>query len=517
MLRSRRSFHFTVGACALLLACGATLAGCGGPKYSSEVTNPLNTTGEAAPDTALKTYYEQDLTWEDCSISGAECAWVQVPLDYQKPTGETIQIRVARAAEEREYQGSLLINPGGPGASGVSFWDDAVQLVSDSVQKQFRLTTFDPRGVGQSAPVTCLTAAEQDKYRSTSFRDNPDGRKAAGEEQAGYGQKCLERSPAMTRHSDTGSAARDMDIIRAALGDEKLTYLGYSYGTFLGATYAELFPQRVGRMVLDGVLAPDYSFDQIAAQQAIGLQASLEHYIGYCHSQGVSCPLSGDKNAALREISDYLDGLIDEPQNTDDPDRPLTQQLAFSGLVLPLYYESSYPALTQALHDAFVKDSGAQLLRLADLMADRNPDGTYSSNANDAFAVINSLDYPVVGNELSWENAAKQLAKQAPLFGPKMSYGMQLQQSWPVPAVMKREPVRAAGAAPILIIGNLHDPATPFEMAKHLHGTLNSSVLVSWDSWNHTAYGSSSVCVNQAVDTYLLAGRTPVGDIACPA
>ncbi|MDO5747378.1 MAG: alpha/beta hydrolase [Actinomycetaceae bacterium] len=524
-----------IGTVIVAVCCVVLTASCS-QLVDKEETNPLpnrkqvDTAHNVPIDPALQSFYEQKIHWKDCpdrntrghdsseELDDLECATVTVPVDYSHPEKATTKILMNRvSASSGSPKGSLFINPGGPGSSGTNFLEEgALFVISEEVRDEFDVIGFDPRGVGRSDPVKCLTDKETDEFLANSDALSDDSLNKMIAQTKQLGAQCLERSEQMTRFADTYSAAKDLDIMRAAVGDEKLTFLGFSYGSYLGQVYAELFGANVGRMVLDGVLASSFTYDEVSLSQAKGMEASLRHWVGYCQEQGRKCPVYGlNEDEAIQKIRAFLDSLVDKPLPTSDPHRQLTSGLAFTSIIGPLYSEYSYDALVPALRSAMVQRKGDQLIALADRYNERNPDGTYISNSTAAFMVINNLDYRAEGSQADWDKRAEKMKKEAPFFGAEMSYGEALLSHWPVQGTTRRQAVSAKDAPPILLIGNLHDPATPYEMAVDAHKRMPSTVLITYDSYNHTAYGGASSCVNNAVDDYFLDGVTPSKDVKC--
>lgn len=491
------------------------LAGCVAPKNQAAGPDPGTTpdapTAEVTGD--LARYYGQQLEWTTCAEG--ECATAQVPLDYADPAGPSIGIALARArATGGEPIGSLLLNRGGPGASGVDFVSQVAGMVSADITRQFDLVGFDPRGVQRSSPVECVDGPGLDAVLAY----DPDYSTDAGIQEVidlygDLGAACAQNTGAPLGHVDTISAARDLDVLRAALGDDTLTYLGFSYGTALGATYASLFPAKVGRLVLDGALPPDLSSAELAEGQAVGFENALRAYIADCQA-GNGCPLDGSVEDGLAQISDLFERAEANPLPTES-DRVLTRSLAFYGIALPLYSQSYWPFLTQALAAAIDQNDGTILLELADQYSDRQPDGTYSTNSIVAFYAINCLDGRDSADFDVMRAEAAQIQAAAPTVGYFFGYGGTVCAQWPVPEVGGLDSYAAEGAAPILVIGTTNDPATPYRWAEQLAELLSSATLLTYEGEGHTAYGSSNDCIADTVDAYLLTGAVPAEGTRC--
>ncbi len=497
---------------ALVVLVALVLAACT-PAPRHQATAPTSGAASASEgvDPALAPFYEQQLEWKVCGSQ--QCAEATVPLDWSQPEGETITLALRRVPATGDPVGSLLLNPGGPGHSAIDFLPSFQQLVSAQVRAAYDLVAFDPRGVGVSSPVTCVEPAELDALTAwVPDFGTDEGIAEAVRRNAEFGQACLERTGPLLGHVDTASAARDMDVLRAVLGDDALTYLGYSYGTDLGATYAALFPERVGRLVLDGALDPTLDSGEVAAGQAAGFESALRAYVADCQAAS-GCPLRGDVDDGLAQVSELFDKIRANPMRTQT-DRELTVSLAFSGVATPLYAQQSWPVLTQALTSAFAGD-GTALLQLADQYYNRQPDGTYATNQNEAFTAILCLDDRAPAEPEAMRAEAEQIAAVAPTVGEFFSYGGAACADWPVPEVGALDSYAAEGAAPILVVGTTNDPATPYAWSQALADLLSSGVLLTYEGEGHTAYGRAGSCVQETVDAYLLTGAVPEEGARC--
>ncbi|MEJ5914039.1 alpha/beta hydrolase [Pseudokineococcus sp. 1T1Z-3] len=507
----------------------ALLAGCagppepeGGPAEDLPAPGPVTqTAGEPAQDPALARFYDQELAWVPCG-EVLECTTVTVPVAWAAPDGEVLELAVSRvpAGEEDDRLGALVVNPGGPGASAVDWvGTDASRVASEDVRERYDVVGVDPRGVGRSAPVDCLDDAALDAYLAEDVdTTTPEGEQRARERAEELGQGCLEDAGDLLGEIGTPSVARDLDVVRAALGEERLHYLGASYGTLLGAEYARLFPQRVGRLVLDGGLDPASSAVDVAVGQARGLEGALRAFVTACLAGELDdCPLqdAADVDEALGQVADLLAATEEDPLPTTDPERPLTRPLAATGVIAPLYDDSAWPDLAAALADAQDGD-GTTLLAFADLYAGRAPDGRYLSNLLEVFTAVNCLDYPAPPDDPGAQEALRaQLAEAAPTFAGLLGAGDPTCSVWPVPATRTPSPVTAAGAPPVLVVGTTGDPATPYEWSRALAEQLSSGRLLTFEGEGHTAYRRASACVDGAVDDYLVDGRLPAAGAVC--
>lgn len=482
-----------------------------GPKVGE-----LEDLGDTASRPEYAPFYDQALEWSQCGE--LECAEVTVPLDWTRPDSGAIKLAVTRrpARDEGARIGSLLYNPGGPGSSGVDMVRDfGDQLITDRVASAYDLVGFDPRGVGSSRPIDCLTDEQMDDWLAADYAlDTPDGLEQAQNAGESFAEGCDRLTGPLLPFVDTWSAARDLDVLRATLGDEELHYLGASYGTLLGATYADFYPDGVGRMVLDGALNPANTGDDVLIEQAMGFDQSLRAYAAAClDGETGPCPLSGSVDEAMRQVSALIDAAADAPLETGT-DRDVTAAMFTTGVITALYSDDSWPFLSEALEQA-KKEDGSDLLYLADLYADRNDNGEYGSNLLEAFQAINCLDYPALQTDREMKEQADRLAEVAPIFGPRMAYGDLLCSQWPYPAVRTPEPITAAGAAPILVVGTTGDPATPYAWAQQLADQLESGVLLTYEGEGHTAYTRGSECIDRTIDAFLLDGTMPKEGARC--
>jgi pimeloyl-ACP methyl ester carboxylesterase len=485
-------------------------AGTATPEASEDATQDAPQ-GATAPE-GLETFYSQTLEWSECD--GGECATLTVPIDYADPEGSTIELALLRAPATGERQGSLMVNPGGPGASGVEYARLAEFVVSPEVAEAYDIVGFDPRGVAGSAPITCFDDGEMDEFLGADpSPDTPEEEAETDELVRSFAQACAEAAPELLGHVSTVEAARDMDVLRAALGEDTTDYLGASYGTYLGATYAELFPEQVGRLVLDGALDPNLSGLEIGLGQAAGFEQATRSYVQHCLDEG-DCPLGDSVDAGMQRITDFLDEVDQQPLPVDgDAIGELTEGWALLGIIVAMYDESAWDILTQALGRAFDGD-GSMLMLLANIYADRNADGTYNGNSMQAIYAVNCLDRPAGEDERTDEEILAEFEEVAPTFGRYLA-GEGACGVWEAEAAQTLDDYSAAGAAPIVVIGTTGDPATPYQWAGALAETLESGVLVSYEGEGHTAYGRSNDCIDGAVDAFLLEGTVPEDGLTC--
>ena len=498
---------------ALLLAALASCSLLDGDRPSLEAVPIEGVDGSAAVPRGLEPFYEQQVGWRECRGT-MECGGLEVPLDYADPDGERIALTVLRVPATHPDQriGSLVVNPGGPGASGVEYAAAAEAYFGSELRAAFDIVGFDPRGVGSSTPIDCLTDAELDTFVAAD--PGPDSLREARASDAllrGFGEGCLEMSGDLTRHMSTEEAARDIDVLRAVLDEERLAFFGASYGTFLGATYAELFPERVGRMVLDGAVDPSLDSVKQALIQAEGFEVALRAYVEHCVEDG-DCYLGGSVDEGVRTIRELLD-RIDANPIPGDSERALTEGWATLGIWAPLYAEQNWPLLDTALSQA-LDGNGRALLALADQYVSRGPKG-YVDNSVEALYTVNCLDRDDALPVKEALRLVPDFEEVSPTFGRTFAFGLSSCGSWPVHTGKGPVELTASGADPILVVGTTRDPATPLAWAESLASTLSSGVLVRRDGDGHTGYGSGNDCVDETVDKYLVSGEVPEGDVDC--
>ena len=455
-------------------------------------------------------FSQQQISWEACD-PGFECSEVAVPLDHLNPEGQVFEIALIRKAGTDNLP-PLLINPGGPGASGVAYVRDSYEsLGTEKLRSDFQLIGFDPRGVGESAPVICsdLDLKDQVYYEESGF---PLG----SEQDLEVSKDLLERFAASCQESgfdvsyfNTQQAARDMDVIRSALGVEKLNYLGFSYGTELGATYIALFPERVGRFVLDGAVDPTLSSGESTVSQVEGFDKAFRTYLADCLAQA-SCPFAGTVDDALKRVDELLSDL-QTTKLASQYDREVGLTVALYGIFAALYSQASWTYLTQAFEEAFQGD-GSTLLLLADFYNDKDPDGGYLSNINEANTAINCADERVAPEDFAMVKQAALDASQ--VFGKYFAYPELGCLGWPQGESMVEIDYMVGLEVGPLVIGTTGDPATPYQQAVSLAKILSGATLLTFQGEGHTAYGSDT-CVNDYVENYLLGENLGSAELIC--
>lgn len=504
-----------------LVVASVALSGCvwtgipGAEESSPAADRPPVTDGVPAE---LLPFYEQRLTWKSCDGMEAgefDCTTVRAPLDWQDPDAGEIELAlIRRGADDAEPIGSLLVNPGGPGASGYDIIaDSAFAVVGDALSATYDVIGFDPRGVGRSTAVHCFDAADMDAYLfdlPAAPRGSQEWRDELTARNQDFVAACEAGSDGILPFVTTENAARDMDLLRGVLGDEKLHYLGYSYGTFLGATYAKLFPERVGRLVLDGAIDPSIPGLDVGATQAVGFESALRAYMADCLTDR-ECPFRGTVDDAMRDLGTLLASVDQRPLAAADG-RMLDASALMTGIVAALYAVDSWPYLTMALDGALSGDPQIAFA-LADFYYGRES-GVYTDNSTEAFRAYNCMDYPLDATEAEKAASQAMIAEKAPTIAPYWD-GVDVCEVWPYPATGVRERIAARGAAPIVVVGTTNDPATPYVWSESLADQLASGVLVTREGEGHTGFLKGNQCVDEAVEGYLIRGTVPKDGLVC--
>jgi pimeloyl-ACP methyl ester carboxylesterase len=509
----RRSALLLAGALAVAL----TISGC--VSDGSTQAKPLSPAQKSAAQVppsglvSLSKFYKQDLAWSGCGQN--QCARLTVPIDYAHPESGTIRLSVLKvpSTDPSNRIGSLVVDPGGPGGSGVFY--AAGSKFTDPVRAAYDVVGFDPRGVGTSAPVKCLSDRELDTFLgSDPTPDNSaEEQKLAVSAQA-FADRCKARGGTLLGHVSTIEAAKDMDVLRAALGETKLNYLGKSYGTFLGATYADLFPAKVGRFVLDGVIDPSLTSSQVNEGQAVGFETATRAYAKDCVDKG-NCPLGDSVDSAMARLREFLKQTDANPLPISDRYvKALTEGWASLGIAGPMYDQRRWPELTDALRSAFA-GQGGPLMKLAEDYAERTTGGAYLGNLMQVIYAVNCLDRSDVKALTHYESEARSLTAKAPTWGPFLAWSTVPCGYWPVKANNSPKKITAAGSGPIVVVGTTRDPATPYKWAQGLAAQLQNGHLITYNGDGHTAYMRSNSCVDDAIDAYLVKGVVPPPGLKC--
>lgn len=478
---------------------------------------PGNVPDDSTPPRAsdFDEYFDQKVIWDDCG--SLQCADIDVPIDWEDPSSDSVTIALAKQEALDDAQGTIFVNPGGPGGSGVGFVEYAVD---SELADSFDIIGWDPRGVGDSTQVECFDDEQKDEMLYGTF-DDPylsEGWINELEDDAkDFADACVENTGDLLGHLDTVSTANDLELMRALInGDEPLDYLGYSYGTYIGATYAELFPEHVGKFVLDGAVDPQLdAFDELLVQM-VGFENGFRAYMTDCLA-GSDCPFSGSFDSGLQQANELI-ASVDAMGLSSDDGRDLDSATVGTGVAMSLYSEDYWPYLTELFVGLQDGDADPTFF-LADVYNDR--DGShYASNSVEVYEATTCVDNDFTTDEKSTIERLEEIAAAAPTIGEFIALDDYAVldvtcSNWPYPAADAPSVYDAAGAAPILVIGTSNDPATPYAWAKSLADQLESGVLISVEGEGHTAYNGDNSCVNDVVDEYFLKGTVPSDDPEC--
>lgn len=492
--------------------------------------------GPAGPVPAgLDAFYGQALTWGDCApfgttdldrqqiaaTPGVQCTRLRVPLDYAKPTGEVITLGVLRkrAGSPDRRIGSLVINPGGPGAAGMATAARKSTEAKDTdLPQRFDFVGFDPRGVGASEPtVRCLTGAERDAERADDdeLDTSPAGVAKVEADQKDYAAKCAQRTgkgAALLANIGTRDVVRDLDVLRSALGDAKLTYLGYSYGTRIGSGYAEAFPGNVRALVLDGALDPTQDVVEELVAQGEGFQQAFDEFVDWCVRRQ-DCALGQDRGGALRNFQDLVRPLGENPIEVGDG-RRLSYSDTTTGVIQALYSQSLWETLNSGLTE-LKRHRAATLMALADSYLERGPGGEYATT-QDAFTAIRCVDDPRVTDKAVVLEAQRRYKQAAPFLddGKPPTDALDACAFWPVPNTSQPHLPNVKGLPPVLVISTTGDPATPYQAGVNLARALGGALL-TLEATQHTAFLQGNACIDDAGARYLTDQQIPPDGTRC--
>ena len=508
----------------------------GSPGSSSNSTGSPDGSQSDAPQ-GLESFYSQTIDWKDCSdgTSPFQCGTVTVPLDYEHPDGRTITIAVRKlpASDSDAEHGSLFINPGGPGASGVAMMQVMAPMFTEELRGAYDIIGFDPRGVGQSTPITCWTndeikqhlanpsddAGPTDPLKGVTYKNVPAQDKI--DRGAANAARCAQHSqvPELLDHVGTRDVARDLDILRATNGNAKLNYLGISYGTRIGAIYADLFPDRVSRVVLDSAMDPSKrSGGEIRAEQITFLEGALRHYVEHCQAQN-GCPLTGSTDEAVAQLTTFVDGLDKNPLTSPDSDATVNTQDATAIIQRLAVKQPDWDALTAMLTPAMTNHDGT-------LMAKAKQGSNKSStmpveaavniaNSEIMFAAVICNDDPDTGGTASeWDAQAAAEKKSYPFFGGTSNAMEAYCRGWGHRGQTPPQETHAKGSAPILVIGTTGDSRTLYPWAQSLTDQLDNGHLLTVKGYGHGASGS---CAGAAMIDFLVNGTVPAEGTTCDA
>ena len=486
----------------------AILSSCGGGSTGSDTTSDVSTstTNMATSTTTSESTYA--IAWQDCDE--LKCGRMDVPFDYDDPSIGTFSLNLVMrpATKQSERIGSMLVNPGGPGFGGSEIARNAAYYLSDSLLDYFDIVGWDPRGTGDTEPsVDCVD--NFDLYMTEDITPDDDAeKKALIAEQQRFVDECEKQSGSILPFLSTATTARDMNSIRLALGEQKISYFGFSYGSELGATWATMFPETVRAAVLDGAAEPNISSIEGGLRQAAGFEQQLTRFLTQC-SKTVKCPFHNGGEAA--KAFDKLIIDLDARPLVVAADRvKVNQSVAYTAVSQAMYSSAMWPDLETALANA-QKGDGAGLLKLYDAYYQRKDDGSFS-NELEAFLAISCLDDPGPRSVEEVDASNDRFLEVAPRIGPSFINGYQC-TLWPVDKAETVE-ITGKGAGPIVVIGTTGDAATPLESSRKMATTLEEGVFIKVTAERHTGYGVN-YCVVNAADNYLINLKVPKDSLGC--
>ena len=488
---------------------------------STSTPTPDGSGSNPAVPKGLESFYNQEVSWYPCGDTGGmekteeqgkfSCAMVTVPMDYNNPDGKTIQIAMKKRAADGESHGPLFINPGGPGGSGVQRVEGVEQYSSKELLAGYDAIGFDPRGVGSSTPIDCGDAqlTTTDKPQPGEFFETWSANYLTQVRE--FREQCEAHSePGLLDHIGTASVARDLDVLRAVSGQKTLDYLGMSYGTEIGYTYAELFPHNTGRLVLDGAMDSTSTNHRLTVETAEGYEKALHRYVQACleGKAGDNCPLTGDVEDGVQQIRDLIASANESPMATSDPDVTITGAQLKDAIEGYLGI-GAWPQLTAALAPAIAQGDASGFTELL-------KQASNSSNTTAVHTGVMCQDRPAQANGDLWQAQYEEAQKVAPTFAGGAGLDMtctawgHYSETDPIP-----QNVHAKGAAPILVVGTTGDPATPYHWSEALTKQLDSAHLITWEGNAHVAYLHGNKCIKTAIDDFLLDGQLPEDNLVC--
>ncbi len=514
-LNNRRKFVTTVLAMvALASACSEPIIiGSSADTIDDQgITTATESQDSTTSTTASTVVVANEIVWTSCKdvpLSKSECGELSVPFNYDDPSIGSFTLFLTRkpAANQADKIGSMLVNPGGPGFGGSSVAENAEWYFSSELLDRFDIIGWDPRGTGKSTPAIDCIDQYDEYFGIDSTPETAEEKQAIIDASQKFNDQCVKNSGEILPYISTQATARDMDSIRRSLGEEKITYFGFSYGSELGATWVTMFPETVRAAVLDGASDPNAtSLDQGLAQ-AKGFEKQLDAFLAAC-SKRVSCAFhsSGNSAAALDELLIEIDK---SPIVVTADRTPVTQGVMYTALAQSMYSDTLWPELERALADGVAGD-GAGLLKLNDDYFQRKPGGTYG-NELEAFLAISCLDDPGPTSVAAVDEQIPVFVKAAKRFGESFAYGYSC-ALWPVPQVQRLE-ITGKNAGPIIVIGTTGDAATPIESSRNAAKALEGGIFLTVTADQHTGYGLNQ-CVVNAVDRYLIdLTPPPVGKV----
>jgi len=490
---------------ALAATLALTIAACGNSSSSSDATaNPLDTTTE---------FVVNPIEWKACDGSTStevECGNIEVPFDYTDPEQGSFVLYVKKhnASNPASRIGSMMVNPGGPRFGGSSLADDAQYYFSQDLIDNFDIIAWDPRGTGESTPAVDCVDTYDEYFGLDSPPETPDEEQALIDASQAFNDKCEENSGTILPYISTKASAQDINSLRLALGEEKVTFFGFSYGSKLGTTWATMFPETVRAIVVDGAVDPNASSTEEGMSQAKGFEGQLATFLKQC-SEKTTCEFhnGGKAEAAFDKLVLDLDA---KPLEVSKDRTPVTQGVLFTAVSQAMYSDYYWPQLSEALSAAQNGD-GKGILQLYDDYYQRKEDGTYG-NELEAFLAISCLDDPGATSTKEVDSHIEEFIAAAPRLGGNFAYGYSC-ALWPVKQAAKVT-ITGKGAGPIVVVGTTGDPATPLDSTRKMALGLEQGILIVVDANQHTGYGANN-CVVKAVDDYLIKLIVPANETTC--
>jgi pimeloyl-ACP methyl ester carboxylesterase len=482
-----------------------TVAACGNSSSSSDTSvNPLSTTTD---------FIVNPIEWKPCDGSTStevECGNIEVPFDYADPEQGSFVLFVKRhnAASPADRIGSIMVNPGGPGFGGSSLADDAQYYFSQDLIDRFDIIAWDPRGTGESTPAVDCVDTFDEYFGLDSPPETPEEKQALIDASQAFNDKCAENSGTILPYISTMASAQDINSLRLALGEEKVSFFGFSYGSELGTTWATMFPETVRAIVVDGAVDPNASSVQEGMNQAKGFEGQLATFLKQC-SEKTTCAFhnGGKAEAAFDQLVLDIDVT---PLEVSKDRTPVTQGVLFTAVAQAMYSDYYWPQLSEALSEAQSGD-GKGILQLYDDYYQRKDDGTYG-NELEAFLAISCLDDPGATSTEEVDSHIEDFIAAAPRLGGNFAYGYSC-ALWPVEQAAKVN-ITGKDAGPIVVVGTTGDAATPLESTRKMAQGLEQGILIVVDANQHTGYGANS-CVVKAVDDYLIKLKVPANETTC--
>ena len=509
----------------------------GGSSSDGSATTGSTDGSQGDAPRGLESFYNQTITWEDCSneTTTFQCGTVTVPLDYEHPDGKTISIAVKKlpALDGDAEHGSLFLNPGGPGGSGIGMVETDAPMFGEELRGSYDIIGFDPRGVGQSTPITCWTDDEINQSLNGTSNKIPEimatdvlfSKDSSAQKRIDRGAsnaaRCAKHSqvPELLDHVGTRDVARDLDVLRATNGNAKLNYLGISYGTYIGALYADLFPDRVGRTVLDSAMDPSKRLaDQIRAEQVTFYEGVLRQYVEHCQAQS-ACPLTGSTDEAVAQLAAFVDGLDKNPLTASDSDATVNTQDATDIILQLAVRRPDWDTLTAMLTPAMTNHDGTLMAKAKQGSNKSMPveAAAFIANSEIMFAAVVCNDYPDTDNAASEMDAQAAAERKAhPFFGGTSSAMEAYCRGWGHHAQTPPQKIQVKGSDPFLVVGIKGDTQTLYSWSQSLAGQLGNGHLLTVEGYGHGAF-TRNTCATTAITGFLVNGTMPDEGTTCAA